>query len=167
MQSLEMKALQGGYFVEHVQDKHILHKNTLVQYGAQSMLEAVFQGATPFAATWYLGLTNVSYTFDEAALLAALHAGEPAGHGYARIAINQDNVDWTISEVNGVMQTLSKICTFTASSDWDKQWLRMFLCDAVSGTSGNVISVSGPAPASRTVLNGAGPSMQYAYYLRG
>lgn len=165
----KMRALRGGYFVEHVQKKRLYHKNTLVKYGAQAILQTVFQGAAVFAATWYIGLTNANYTFDAAGLLATLAAGEPVANGYARIALAQSNVGWpTVSEVNGVMMVLSKQCNFVCTTaPWTINWTRAFLCDAAAGGAGNVIAVSGPTPAPRTVNVGAGPSIQYSHFLRG
>lgn len=158
----------GGYFELVDADGNVIYrkKNTLVANGASWFLRTVFRGEAVLPATYYLGLTNAGYTFD-GATLAALAAGEPVGNGYARQALVKNTTDWTVQEVNGVMQALSKIATFTASADWTAQWLRMFICDASAGTVGNVVSVSGPAPALRTVLNGQGPSVRYSYYLRG
>lgn len=156
----------GGYYIEYVDgiaQKPI--KNTMLRTGAQWFLQTFFQGLAVTPATYYMGLTNAAYTWTST--LADLNVGEPAGHGYARQAITKNNVDWTVAEVNGFMQALSKIVTFTASSNWDKQWNRMFICDQAAGTAGSVVSVSGPAPALRTVLSGAGPSCQYEYFLRG
>lgn len=168
----EMEALQGGYFAEYVKNKGKFvykqrTKNTLVSTGANWFLRDIFRKETTLLPnTFYLGLTSAAYTFDTATL-AAINAGEPVGHGYARQAINRDTVDWTVSEVNGVMMAQSKVVTFTASSDWASTWLRMFICDQAAGTAGFVISLSGPAPAARTVLSGSGPSVSYQYFLRG
>ena len=157
----------GGYFIEHQGNARKFHKNTWVKDGATWLLRDVFRKETTlFPDIFYLGLSNAAYTFDTATLVA-LNAGEPAGNGYARQAINRNTVDWTVQEVNGVMQILSKIVTFTASADWDKTWLRAFLCNQAAGTAGNVIAVSGPAPAARTVLSGNGPQLQYTFFLRG
>ena len=160
----------GGYFIEHSKIDGVsprYAKNTLVQFGANAFLRDIFRKETTLLPDiYYLGLTNASYTFD-GTTLAGLHAGEPVGNGYARQAIDRNTTDWTVQEVNGVEQVLSKICTFVASADWTQTWLRMFLCDASAGTVGNVISLSGPAPAARTVLNGNGPEIQYTYFMRG
>lgn len=168
----------GGYFIEHprnvggkvagskVKGPHYV-KNTLVANGANWFLRTMFRGEAVLPATYYLGLTNASYTFD-GATLAGLAAGEPVANGYARQALNKNTTDWTVQEVNGIYQALSKMCSFTCTTaPWTVQWLRMFLCDASAGTSGNVIAVSGPAPAPRNVIVGGGPEIQYAFYLRG
>lgn len=160
---------QGGYFVEELPGgEEILHKNTLVATGASWFLRDIFRKETALLPnTYYLGLTNAAYTFDQATLLAALAVGEPVGNGYARMPLVRGTADWTVQEVNGVMQALSVTCAFTASANWDKTWTRAFICNAAAGTAGEVISVSGPAPAARTVLSGQGPSIKYEYYLRG
>lgn len=134
--------------------------------GSTLIFRSVFRGEAVLPAIWYLGLTNASYTFD-GVTLAELAAGEPVGNGYARQVLNQDTSDWTISEVNGVIQVQSKTVIFTASANWDKSYSRMFLCDASAGTAGIVYAVSGPTPAPRTVLLGAGPSVSYQFFLRG
>jgi hypothetical protein len=157
----------GGYFIEHLPNGRLkFHKNTLVQTGASWFLRTVFRGEAVLPATYYMGLTNAGYSFD-GTTLAGLAAGEPVGNGYARQALTKNTVDWTVQEVNGAMQALSKNVTFTASADWTQAWTRAFLCDAAAGTVGNVIAVAGPAPAPRTVLNGQGPTMNYTFYLRG
>jgi hypothetical protein len=140
--------------------------NTIVKDGATLMLRSLFRGEATMPAAFYLGLTSASYTFDDATL-ADMAVLEPAGNGYARQLLTRNTTDWTVQEVNGVLQAVSKIVAFTASANWDKVWDRMFLCDAASGTSGNVYSVSGPAPSPRTVLSGAGPSIRYEFWLRG
>lgn len=158
----------GGYFVEYFEDgSELAIKNTLVEKGAEWFLRTMFRGESVLPSTYYMGLTNAAYTFDTATL-ASIAAGEPVGNGYARQALNKNTTDWTVQEVNGVLQALSKMVTFACTgSPWTVAWVSAFLCDAASGTSGNVISVSGPAPAPRTVGVGFGPSLQYQYYLRG
>ena len=159
---------RGGYFIERVPGRDDLEiKNTLVKFGAESFLRDIFRKETTLLAnTWYLGVTNLSYNFDTSTL-ADIAAGEPVGNGYARQALGRGTVDWTVDEINGVMRAISKTCVFTASANWDKNWLRIFLCDAAAGTVGNLIALSGPAPAPRTVLSGAGPSLAYTFFLRG
>lgn len=154
---------QGGYFCIEG-EKPI--KNTLVAAGASLFMRSMFRGEAVLAATLYLGLTNSTYDFDTTTL-ANIAVGEPVGHGYARLALVRNTTDWTVQEVNGVMQAKSKIVTFTASSNWDKAWNRMFLSDQAAGTAGVLYAVSGPAPALRTVLSGAGPSCSYEFWLRG
>lgn len=139
---------------------------TMTAAGSTLIFRSVFRGEAVLPAIWYLGLTNASYTFD-GVTLAGLAAGEPVGNGYARQVLNRDTSDWTISEVNGVIQVQSKTVIFTASANWDKSYSRMFLCDASAGTAGIVYAVSGPTPAPRTVLLGAGPSVSYQFFLRG
>lgn len=166
------KFIPGGYFSfwdggarAAATEKPLRIKNTLVGVGASNFLRTLFRGESVLPTSFYLGLTNSNYNWDST--IADLAAGEPTGNGYARQELTRNTTDWTVQEINGFMQALSKIVSFTASGDWDKQWLRMFICDVASGTSGDLYSVSGPAPALRTVLSGAGPSVRYEYYLRG
>lgn len=160
------KKKSGGYYVEILENgEEIYHKNGLVANGASWFLRTVFRGEAVLPATYYLGLTNVNGTFD-GATLAALAAGEPVGNGYARQALTKNTVDWTVQEVNGAMQALSKIVTFTATAPWTQTWQYMFIADVAAG-AGNLISISGPAPSPRTVLTGQGPSIRYEYWLRG
>lgn len=155
----------GHYRILNPDGTYTRVKNLLCRTGASWFLRTVFRGEAVLPATYYMGLTNVAESWTST--LADLAAGEPAGNGYARQPLVKNTVDWTTQEINGFMQALSKIVVFTASANWDKQWNRMFICDLNAGTGGNVISVSGPAPALRTVLTGQGPSIQYEYFLRG
>lgn len=158
----------GGYFqlIGKNGEVELELKNGLTVYGGTQLLQAYFQKTAPGVSDIYIGLTNESYTFD-GTTLASLAAGEPAGNGYARQDFPLSNVGWGINKVNGVLQCLSKLATFTASANWTSLWQRMFLCDAAAGTAGNVIAVSGPAPNLIQTLSGAGPSMKYIHYLRG
>lgn len=161
--------ISGGYF-------HILHpgrepleiKNTLVKTGAEWILRDIFRNETGlWPANMYMGLTNAGYSFD-GTTLAALAAGEPVGNGYARQLITRAGADWTVQEVNGAMQALSKLVTFTcAGAPWTVNYVRAFLCDAAAGAVGNVMAVSGATPAPVATVVGAGPSTRYEFWLRG
>jgi hypothetical protein len=130
------------------------------------MMQRTFRGEDVMPASLFMGLTNVGGSFDDVTL-ADLAAGEPVGNGYARQELVTGTSDWTVDEVNGVIRVISKTVEFTASANWDKAWDRMFLCTVLDGTSGDVFAISGPAPAPRTVLSGAGPSINYEFWLRG
>lgn len=173
MRSMDAQsALEGGYFVEYVKSRgrfkeSARHKNTLTATGAGWLLRSFFRGEALAPATYYMGLTNATYTFDSNTL-ASMAAGEPVGNGYARMALVKNTTDWTVQELGtNIMQALSKLVTFTCTTaPWTINWVRGFICDAAAGTAGNVIAVSGPAPAPRVVLVGAGPTLNYQYYLR-
>lgn len=173
MRSMDAQsALEGGYFVEYAKRKNRMEetlrlKNTLTAVGASYLLRTCFRGEAVLPATYYMGLTNASYTFD-AATLATMAAGEPVGNGYARQALVKNTVDWTVQELGtNIMQALSKLVTFTCSgSPWTVNWVRGFICSAAAGTVGDVIAVSGPAPSPRVVNVGLGPTLNYQYYLR-
>lgn len=139
---------------------------TMVAFGATTFFRSLFRGENVMPASFYLGLTNVDYTFD-GTTLANLAAGEPVGNGYARQQLQRNTVDWSVDEINGFIRVQSKVVIFTASTDWDKSWTRAFICDVSAGTGGNIYGVSGPAPSPRTVLAGVGPSVNYSFWLRG
>lgn len=162
----------GGYFIEHVKEHEgapvrlEFHKNTMLKTGAEYSLRTLFRGEAVLPAAFYIGLTSAAYAWSST--LATLAGGEPVGNGYARIALTRNTVDWTVQEVNGVEQALSKIVTFTCvGANWTQNWQRMFLTDQAAGTAGYVFAVSGPAPAARVVSPGAAPSVQYTFYMRG
>lgn len=162
------KKKYGGYFSLLDQYGRPIkdYKNGLTSYGATGLCVATFQKTVFGTANWYLGLTSAGYAFD-GTTLAALAAGEPVGNGYARQAIVLSNAGWAVSEVNGVVQAQSIICTFTATANWSSTWQRAFLCDAAAGGAGNVIAVGGPAAALIQTLNGLPPSFRYTHYVRG
>ena len=161
---LPRKKLEGGYFIEHVGKHKFFRKNTVVEYGAERFLRTLFRAEAVLPAAYYMGLTSAAYNWNST--LADLEAGEPVGNGYARQTLTRNTVDWTVQEVNGVEQALSKLVTFTASGTWTQNWQRAFLATVAAG-AGDVIAVSGPAPAPRVVTVGTGPTMQYTFYLRG
>ena len=156
--------LNGGYFVFNPGtplEERI--KNTLTADGAEMILQAAFQADDNFAAALYMGLSNASYTYESASV-ASIAAEEPSGNGYARAALTRNATDWTVSLINGIMRVQSKLCTFTASGNWSKNWSRAFIIDQ---TATKVIAASGAAPSERVVLTGQGPTVQYEFWLPG
>lgn len=143
------------------------YRNTIIGQGASLMLRAIFRGEAVLPADYYIGLTNVNVAFSDAVALATAAGAEPSGHGYARQAAAQDTTDWTVEVVNGIYRARSKSVAFTASSDWATPWSRMFVCDASSGTTGNVFAISGPLSSPANVLNGAGPTVEYIFNIEG
>lgn len=143
-------------------EKRVL--NTIVEDGADKILRSVFRAEATLPAAFYLGLTNATYTFDDADL-ADIEVGEPVGNGYARQTLTRNTSDWGAPSLeNNAMRIVSKSVTFTASSAWDKTWTRMFLANVASG-AGNVFALSG-AIAPQTVLSGAGPTLRYEWWAR-
>ncbi|HMD82453.1 MAG TPA: hypothetical protein VKE92_14150 [Anaerolineales bacterium] len=138
--------------------------NTIVGDGADAFLRSLFRGEATAPATYYLGLTNASYTFASATL-TAIAAGEPSGNGYARQALVKNTSDWAVSAVNNQYKAESISVTFTASGTWSPNWTRMFLCNASSGTSGIVFALSG-ARSAQVVQSGQGPTLKYRFWLR-
>lgn len=153
---------QGGYFNIDGEE----YKNTLVAVGCTLFLRSMFRGESTLPTNFYIGLTNAGYNFDTTTI-ADLAVGEPSGNGYARQQVVRNTTDWTVQEVNGVIQAKSKTVTFTASANWNKTWQRAFLCSVVSGSSGDLYAVSGPTPAVRTVLLNNAPLITYEFWLRG
>lgn len=156
----------GNFIINEGQadEEHV--RNTIVSDGAQRYLQALFQAGATLPANFYVGLTNATYTFDTATL-ALIAAGEPVGNGYARQAAVRNGSDWDVSEIGGFWRAKSKQLVFTASADWTAAWSRMFLCNLVSGTGGNVFALSAPTVAPRVVLNGAPPTVSYEFWVRG
>lgn len=161
-----MRGFQGQFTLFRKNTPPLVIPNTVVKNGAEIFLQLLFQAIdTNMPATFYLGLTNASYTYDSADLTDIM-AGEPAGNGYARQALNRDDTDWDVSEVNGLMRARSKVCDFTASANWDKTWSRMFLCDRAADDAGFVFALSGPTVTPQTVLSGDAPSLRYEFWNR-
>lgn len=156
----------GIFEINKSREDAVIINNTIVSDGAQRYLQNLFQAGATLPGTFYIGLTNASYTFDTASL-AAVAAGEPVGNGYARQAAVRNTSDWDVSEIGGFWRAKSKQLVYTASADWTNPWSRAFLCNAASGTSGNVFALSGPTVAPRVVLNGAPPSISYEFWVRG
>ena len=143
----------------------IIVPNTVVKDGAEAFLQLLFQAQASLPSSFWMGLTNVDYTYDDA-VLADIAAGEPTGNGYARQELVRDTDDWDVSEVNGLMRARSKIVTFTASANWDKEWNRMFLCSVETGTAGIIFSFSAKTEDDQAVVSGDGPSLRYEYWNR-
>jgi len=141
-------------------------KNTLVSDGASYFLRTLFRAEAVLPANFYIGLTNANPGFDLSTLVA-IAAGEPnTAQGYARQPAVRNTTDWTVTEINGAWRARSKLVTFTASGTYSIDWVRLFLCNLVSGTGGNVFSLSAPAIAPNHVLVGGGPSVVYDFWMR-
>lgn len=138
--------------------------NTIVEDGADKILRSVCRGEATLPAAFYMGLTNATYEFDDADL-TDIEAGEPTGNGYARQALTRNTSDWGAPSLeNNAMRCVSKSVTFTASSEWNVAWTRMFLANVASG-AGNVFALSG-ALSPQTVLAGNGPTLRYELWCR-
>lgn len=155
----------AGQFTYWKQSSPVIVPNTIVKNGAEAFLQLLFQSIDNLPASYFLGLTNVTYDYDNADL-ADIADGEPVGNGYARQELARDNVDWSVDEVNGLMRARSKIVTFTASANWDKSWNRMFLTDVETGTAGIVFALSGVTEEDQVILSGLGPDLRYEFWNR-
>lgn len=157
----------GGNFIINPGPRELIVPNTIVSFGAEALLKFAFQDDdSDFPASWFMGLTNASYEFDTAGILAALAAEEPTGNGYERQELPRDAPTWDVSLVNNLWRARSSTVTFTASAGWDKDWSRMFLTDQETGTAGDVFCVSGAQATPQTVLSGLGPPLAYEFWVR-
>lgn len=143
----------------------IIIPNLIADQGAVLMLRNFFRGEAVLPANYYLGLTSAMLDFDS--VLADAAAGEIAGNGYARQALNRGTGAWTVETVNSTRRARSSVANFTASADWSSTYRRMFLCDASAGTAGNLIAASGPTDAPVQVLSGFGPAVAYLFNIQG
>lgn len=158
--------MEGFFIFDQGNPEERWVKNTIVAKGAEFFLRTLFRGETVLPATYYVGMTNSAYAFDTATL-AAMAAGEPTNGGYVRQAANQDTTDWDVVVINNVYYAQSKSLVFPATADWNKVVSRAFLCDAETGTAGNVFAVSGADPLPKTILDGVGITLSYVLRLRG
>lgn len=141
-------------------------RNTLVSDGASYFLRTLFRGEAVLPANFYIGLTNANPGFD-LSTLAAIAGGEPnVAQGYARQPAVRNTSDWVVTEINGAWRARSKLVTFTASGTYSIDWVRMFICNAASGTSGNVFALSNPAVVPNHVTVGLGPPVRYDFWMR-
>lgn len=140
--------------------------NTITADGADRILRTVFANvAGLLPANWYLGLTNITPDYD--VTLAEVAAGEPVGEGYARQAIARDIGSWTIALVNGFYVARSAVVQFEATGTYTQTYSRAFLCNAASGTVGQVFGFSGTTPSPVQVTAGNGPPALYECWIRG
>lgn len=155
--------LEGRFILNPGPHEEVV-ENTIVQDGAERFLRSLFRGEAVLPSTYYVGLTLAAYTFTTATL-ALIAAGEPVGSGYARQAANRDTTDWTVEFINNAYRARTKTLVFGATSGYS--YSRMFLCNASSGTTGQVFALSRNTPAPRAVISGQGPSLAYELWLRG
>jgi hypothetical protein len=155
----------AGQFTFYKKGSPLVVPNTVVKDGAELFLQTLFQAQAVLPASFWLGLTNVDYTYDDA-VLSDIAAGEPVGNGYARQELVRGTGDWDVSEVNSLMRARSKIVEFTASANWDKAWNRMFLCSVETGTAGVIFAFSAKTEDDQTVVSGDGPALRYEFWNR-
>ena len=140
-------------------------ENRICDEGVNLFLKHIFQDDDDIGATLYLGLMGADYDVTDG--LADI-TGEPTHNtnGYARAALTRDGTDFpSIALVNGVYRVQSKLLTFTASGgDFDESVWRAFLCNAASGTTGELIAVTGAFSAARTITTTTPLPVRYEYW---
>lgn len=120
--------------------------------GEEFILDVVFNETQSVPATYYIGLDDRG-TVAEADTLPP--AGEPVGNGYVRQAVNSDATDWTVSQVGGDFQAVSKTVVFTAAGGpipAAGNVMNMFLSTTLDDTGNLVASVVLSTP--RIIVNG-------------
>lgn len=158
--------VQGIFTVNPDTPEEFQLENTLVSDGAEYFLRTLFRGEAVLPANFYIGLTTQNPGFD-LSTLAAIAAGEPdVAQGYARQPAVRNTSDWVVSEINGAWRARSKLVTFTSTGTYSVDWVRMFLCNAVSGTVGKVFALSGPSVTPNHVINAQNPQMRYDFWMR-
>lgn len=163
---LNLTASQCGEFIFRIPKIGIVvQRNTIVKSGALLFLQSLFQSQSVLPSSLYLGLCNSTYTY--ATTLADVTATEPTTGGYARIAVARNVDNWTLSAMEYAYMIESKQVTFTATADWDKTWTQAFICDAASGSTGNLIAISKILANPVQVEAGTPPSISWRHYIRG
>jgi hypothetical protein len=119
--------------------------------GEEYLCKVAFSEELAVPANHYIGL-DARGSLAEGDTLADL-SGEPSGSGYARQAVATDNSDYTVSQSGGNWQARTKTVTFTASGGSIGAVNNCFLCDAASGTSGDLYC-SLALSQSRTLADG-------------
>ena len=164
---LDGKVRLGGVFHFKCYDKDGNLKwedsthNLVVNAGLKHLNDTFFSGSS-YTATWYLGLVNASPAPSYAAGdTLASHAGwaettdysgnrKPVTFGAASLA------DPSVINNSGSPSQFSITGTVTVAG--------AFLCDAASGTSGVLFSVSSfQAPGDRNVVNGDTLNVTYEF----
>ena len=151
-----------GQYIQH--ESGLILPNTVPNEGEESFLKMLFRDdRSDLATNWFIGVTSV--TPDNTTVLSDI-TDEPTTGGYARQEITPDLVGWpTISSVNGVFRTLSKLFTFAAvGADYDQPFTRFFMASVASG-AGILYSISAPYASSITLLDGQSTSWQYELFL--
>lgn len=149
-------------------DKEIIIPNNIVAEGAESFLKMAVQASVADVSSggnFYLGLCG--NVFATTLTLSTL-TGEPtATNGYSRQAIARNGTGWpTITAINGVYYAETAQADFTASGgDFSAAISRFFLCNASSGASGILYSLSGPLGTAITITDGQTYSIKFRLFM--
>jgi hypothetical protein len=146
--------------------------NRFQKEGMQLFLEILFQGddvSIPLAGgEFFVGLCgNAAVGVD--ATLVSITDEVPEVNNYARIPLERNITDWPlIEEIGDQMRVVSKEMTWTATGgDFQSSFTRIFLTDVLTGTAGNLISLSQPMTVPFTVVEDADFPARYELYFKG
>ena len=158
--------MRGEFILYPDTSDEIIVPNRILDEGAEALLDTIFEGANPLGSNFYLGLMGLAYDLTD----GLVDITEPTHNtnGYARAQLTRNATDWpSIAKVNGVWRAMSKQVTFTASGgSFDETVQRMFLCNAASGTTGVLFSVSGSFPEAKTLTDGQSLPVKYVFWER-
>lgn len=152
-------ARKGAHFIAHVKHRNAkgeviweeeIH-NIFHDEGEEYLVKVAFSEELSVPTTHYIGLDSRT-TIAEADTLADL-VSEPSGNGYARQSVTTDGTDYTTSQDSGDWQAATKTVTFTASGGSIGPVDNCFLCDASTGTTGDLYC-SLALSQSRTLADG-------------
>jgi hypothetical protein len=116
--------------------------NALLTFGENTLLDGVFRGNS-LPGTFYVGLSTTTPAAN------GTNITEPAGNGYARVAVTNNAINWASSSA-GANSNAAQIAFPTASGSWGTVTYAV-LFDAA--TNGNAIAAV-PLAASQAIGNG-------------
>ncbi|MBC7121366.1 MAG: hypothetical protein A4E48_00024 [Methanosaeta sp. PtaU1.Bin060] len=125
---------------------------SFANYWEEKILKHIFGLATYSAlATLYVGVCTGGVTEDGTV------TGEPAGNGYARVAVTNNATGWDFSQVAGLskIQNHAAVTFPEASGSWGTI-TDVFLADAASG--GNILAF---ATLDESKVIGSGDTLQF------
>lgn len=140
---------RGVFNVQHFNGSgDLLHEedanNTLMNQGAILIMDIALRGAAP-PASWYLGLArNTTAMLPKTSVMSAITSHEPTGEsGYARLAVERDNVGWpSLGTGGGGGEAVTKQVIWTAGANWASPIRWLFLTTTLTGTGGQFMSMA-------------------------
>lgn len=155
--------LQGAFILPK---RGIVILNHYTTLGAQSILRQQYRGESVWAGDLYIGLCQE--VIDADMELGDITTEPSSAGGYARKALQLNTTDWPTSDlVNGIPHIRSKVLNFAASSaNYSVPFTRLFLCDAASGSSGLLISMSAALNTPLLIEDGSDEDVQYEVYMK-
>lgn len=139
--------------------------NAVLTDGCEYFLRTLFRAEAILPANFYIGLTNAAGDFN--VTFATIAAGEPnVAQGYARQPAVRGVGDWTVTKVGNTWKATSKKVTFTSTGTYDKDFIRLFLCNIVSTSAGKLFALGAPLLVPQHVINGDNPGAIYEFWMR-